>query len=171
MSQSSPFHHALDAVADRPVMVALTKQMGNIHGKVDLVELWHASGRKRNKSPRQWLANGNLHAKDVTFEGNKPNDPVWAPENTAMIYASILDHAIMMAAYEAFSARLEDDPVRVMLECPDSVKPLMGLFASSVDTPEAIIREAVARTEHLDVYAQETEIAKIQRAFKRQSIV
>jgi hypothetical protein len=150
-----------DAVADNPVWLAYKRQRDRDDTRIDLAELWRAAGRPRKfpSSPRRWARR---RPERIAFEGKSADDPAWAGWQTALIYAEFLDPEIMRVGGECFIRAAAADPVGIILDAPDACRPLVAMFVAS---PEAVIAATVERTSELDIYAQETAVAKVQRAF------
>jgi hypothetical protein len=163
----SPF----DQIKDSPVWDAFRRQEGLDPDRFNLTDLWRAAGRPRGLSPRGWAGWNPWH--DIDFEAGSPDAPAWADRVTALTYAEHLCPKVMMAVNEAFYQAICADPARVMMNAPEGCGSLVALFvgvAMAADgnrtaAENAIVAEVADRTESLGVYAQETEVARVQRAF------
>jgi hypothetical protein len=141
--------------------------------RIDLTLLWIAAGRPW-KSPRRWAPKTHDSLK-IRFQGKSPDDPVWAPYSTALMYAEHLDPKIMVAMGVAFFRVVDKDPAGLLMGAPDGAKQLTAMFATMAKTEdggpmtaERIMADVVERTGHLDMYEQETLVAKAQRALMGQ---
>jgi hypothetical protein len=139
--------------------------------RFNLTDLWRAAGRPRALSPRGWARRNPHH--DIEFEARSPDAPAWADGDSALSYVERLCPKVMMAVNEAFYQAICADPARVMMNAPDGCGSLVALFVGGAMAADgnwtaaenAIVAEVADRTESLGVYAQETEVAKVQRAF------
>jgi hypothetical protein len=142
--------------------------------RINLTDLWRTAGRCRTQSPRRWAPKSH-YANDVVFEGRSADGPAWADRKVGYAYVQSLDPEIMIAANSAFLLALRANPGRMMLSCPDEAKPLVALFACTglaedgdrTAAERAIMNDVVDRTASLGTYAQETEVAKVQRAMSK----
>jgi hypothetical protein len=159
-------------VRDNPVWQEYGRQQDRDPQRINLTDLWRAGGRKRPWSPRWWRKSYH-YEEEVTLEGTAADDPAWTDAGTAMMYVQHIDDEIMRAVGEAVFHAFRQDPAGLMLRAPDSCKPLAAIFAGAVTATDgdktaatsAITAEVARRTEPLGVYAQEVEVAKVQRAF------
>jgi hypothetical protein len=166
-----------DLVADNPVYRSYREQRDLDDGRINLTDMWRTAGRPRNGSPRRW-AQDYHYREEVTFEGQSADGPAWTDGETALIYAMHLDKQIIRAVCLAFSEALRADPVGMVMDCPDECRPLVAaagaVMARDGDRTAAVgsmIAEAARRTEGLGVYAQETAVAKVRRAFLKAGAV
>jgi hypothetical protein len=134
---------------------------------VNLTLLWRAAGSPRGRSPRQ-----RYHGTDeiVLDEGGR-NGSCFGDANTALCYAQILDHKLMRACGEVFFRQLDADPAGNIAGCPNGIMAIFAIPAMMKkegvgphEAREHLIREVVERSNGLDAYAQETTVAKVQRA-------
>jgi len=156
-------------VKDSPVFDELTRQMAAKPELVDASALWRASGRKRNKSPRAWLCKDDI----VHDPGGSPDVPIMITVETAFRYVQILCDKILLAANAVFWNKLKADPARHVMGCPNEIMGIVAVGAvmedrgMNQDEAAAHITKHVAeRTAGLGEYAQETAVAKAQRAVK-----
>jgi len=156
-------------IKDSPVFDELTRQMNSKPELIDASALWRASGRKRNKSPRAWLCKDNI----VHDPGGSPDVPIMITVETAFQYVQILCNKILMAANAVFSNKLKADPARHVMGYPDQIMGILAVGATmegtSMTQEEAaahITKQVAERTSGLGEYAQETAVAKAQRAVK-----
>jgi hypothetical protein len=157
---------------DNPVWQEYERQQDRDPQGINLTDLWRAAGRPRPWSPRWWRKHYD-YTEEVTLEGTRADDPAWTDARTAWVYIQHIDLTIMDAVSELFFYRLRMDPAGCMLSAPDPCKPLVAIFAGAVTATDGdktsatrdITAEVARRTEGLGVYAQEVEVAKVQRAF------
>ena len=143
--------------------------------RVNLTRLWRASGRKRGYSPRQY-ARHELHMLgDAEFVGNRADDAVFVAKTCAYSYMYFLDADIMKFMNKMHMNSFRKGPVGKLLsaseysELDSSILGMLVSVANAVDGNRTegdarLIAAAVARTQGLDIYAQETAIMKVQRA-------
>jgi hypothetical protein len=163
---------------DSPVWDEYRRQTeADLAAPVDLTPLWHGAGRPRGRSPRQWDARRRrcgCESAIVADDGDRGGKGVvLADANDALTYAQVLDVRLMRAVGEVFWRSLHADPARHLMGCPG---PVMAFFAvpaamkaEGVDAEEAgrrLVAEVVERTADQGVYAQETTVAKVQRAVR-----
>jgi hypothetical protein len=163
----SPF----DQIEDSPVWDHFCKVMHD--DRINLTDLWRTAGRPRHKSPRRW-ARMYHYLEDIEFTGKSADAPAMSDLYTAMNYIQRLDFKILDAVYTAFRERVVANPAKVLLECPDDGfgTTITASFASMfiaecgdrTSADKRITAQAVELTNDLGVYAQETAVAKVQRA-------
>ena len=168
---SDPFS---DELRGNPVWETFLRQV-EYSGRVNLTDLWRASGRRRGYSPRQYARRDSDMLEGAEFLGNRADDPVWVEEKYAYHYMQLLDDKIMRVMGKVFMRQIRKDPVGLLLsasEHSEGASTLLGMLVSPANAvggnrsegDARLIEEAVKRTEGLDVYAQESLIMKIQRA-------
>ena len=169
-SEVKPFSE----LAGNLVWEEFQRQLDVDPSRINLTDLWRAAGRPQTRSPRQW-APASHYAKAVVFEGKSADGPAWADREVGYDYVQALDPEIMLAAGRAFMMAMKAKPGRMLISCPDEAKPLVAMFASAglaedgdrTAAEKAIMSDVVDRTASLGTYAQETEVAKVQRAMTK----
>ena len=142
--------------------------------RINLTDLWRSDGRRRTRSPRRWVRTRHYKEK-VVFEGRSSDGPAWADHDVGFAYVQSLDPKIMIAATNAFMMGLRANPGGKILSSSDEAKPFVAMFAAAAlaedgdrtAAEKAIMSDVVDRTESLGIYAQETEVAKVQRAMEK----
>jgi hypothetical protein len=146
-------------------------------GLIDLTRLWHAAGRPKGYSPRQYYRKGRrVFGRILKSEGTQADSPAWATAETALAYVEILDVRVYIFNLNIICEQLERDPVKMLMDTPDSAKGLMACIVKPVvasqagvpreDADQLIISEAIERTENLNPYSQETLVASVGRAVR-----
>jgi hypothetical protein len=152
--------------------------------RVDLVAHWRAHWRLDDRygprspwlSPRRWRRSYGW-PEAVELEGTAADDPAWADASTALEYVFCMDDPLARAFTEVVRIAGRQDPAGLMLWAPGAaVRAHLAFLAPAWDKYAArgiprdivardITAEVACRTEDLGIYAQETEVAKVQRAF------
>lgn len=137
----------------------------------DMTALWKAAGRPRGHAPRHYphrfrdTTQG--HVRD---QGGGPDGAVLADYETAMHYCMMVDCRIMRTVVHEGVRKRRQDPVRALMACRD---PLMAMFVktdlhlrglSDEQADRVLIDAAKRAAAGLDVYAEETFVAEVQRA-------
>jgi hypothetical protein len=162
-----------DKIENSPVWDEFLRQEAIDPKRINLTDMWRTAGRPRAVSPKGWSRKYPWYAKSVILEGKTADGPAWADNKDALTYAKFLDDRIMEAAAEAFCGAMRADPAGMMMNAPDGAKPGAAFFALAANAKggntESVVRKimsaVVERTADLDPYAQETEVARVQRAF------
>jgi hypothetical protein len=166
-------NNPFELLEDNPLYIDLERQEAIAKNSIDLASLWRSAGRPRKWSPRRWAYVYKSHGEDVAFEEGSADAPAWTDYNTAFIYCQHIDREFMKVGYLCFHRRLNADPVGMVMEAPDSCKPLMAIFASAhmatdgdrTSSDKEAVREAFERTSDLDVQGQAEAVTKVNHAF------
>jgi hypothetical protein len=142
--------------------------------RINLTDLWRAAGRRPSRSPRRWAPTSHF-AEDVAFEGRSADGPAWAGRDVAYAYIQSLDPQIRLADGRAFMMALKAKAGRMIVSCPDEAKPPVAFFASvalaedgdRTAAEKTMMSDVVDGTASLGIYAQETEVARVQRAMTK----
>ena len=169
---SKPF----EKLAGNPIWTEYVRQADASPDRVNLTGLWRIACRKRSWSPRQYAKTFD-RGKDIAFEGRTADGPAWSNEKIAMHYVQMLDVKILQAVGEAFMAELKKRLVEILMDSIDHgcgditaifVSGLNSVNGSRTEGDRRIVEEATKLTDGLDVYDQETKIAKVQRALSEE---
>lgn len=144
--------------------------------RVRLEPIWRAGGSRKGRSPRHWWRKYRTRFGDGEVE-DRGETGLWADADAGLHYIQWLDVKIMRAVIEDFGRKLRRNPAYHVMGCPDEAKGLMGMIAVGAMMAEEgmgqdearrhIVAGAVEQTDGMDSYAQETAIAKVQRAVGR----
>lgn len=165
-----------EELSGNPIWEAFQEQAQHAEDTpINLTALWRAGGRKRGWSPRQYPRMYSSWCERLDFWGTKPDDPAYADERTAFHYMKIIYYALKITYNNMFIAAVKANPAGMLLnatEHSEGAASIAAMFISAANAVDGsrtegdarIIDAAVKMTEGLDVYAQETKIAKAQRA-------
>lgn len=142
-------------------------------GLVDLVTLWHAAGRPRGHSPRQWDRNREQVGEKrliLKSEAGGPNAEAWAPPEVAVRYALHLDPGLLGPIAAAMVESLRREPGRAVLEVPSPLMAALALGAlagpggEDGSPSQRVIKGAVVASSQMDPWKQEVAVCEVQRA-------
>ncbi len=171
MSQSMTFDELEEASPMFKAFRGLLDGLGPHGRSFDLTALWKAAGRPRGHAPRHYLHRFRESMRgEVRDQGGGPDGAVLADYPTALHYCMIVDRRIMKAVVAESMRRRREDPVRALLECPDPIMAMLvksDLYLRGMDDEQAdrfLVDAAKRAAAGLDVYAEETRVAEVQRA-------
>lgn len=160
-----------------PIWEVYCRQADRDPNRINLTDLWRASGRKRGWSPRQYAR---MWDREITFVGSKADDPAYADKGTANHYIQMLDWRILDAHGKAVMGAIRQDPVGMLLSSckrddvsdgtgPNWITAMLVSSTCAVDGSRTegdarLIEAAIEKTRDLSPFEQETVIAKVQRA-------
>lgn len=129
---SDPFS---DELRGNPVWETFLQQV-QYNGRVNLTDLWRASGRKRGYSPRQYARNRSHMLEGAEFIGNRADDPVFVEDNCAYHYMQLLDDKILLFMGRVFMHQIRKDPVGHLLspsEHSEGPSSILGMLVSTLN--------------------------------------
>ena len=158
-----------------PIWEEFERQAASYPDRINLTDLWRLAGRKRGRSPRSWLRSFPGYSGNIQFKGKGADGPALTDENTAFIYIQHLDPEIMLAAANVFGRAIRIDPAGCLMSAAnhsEGTASIAGMFISAANAVDGsrtegnarIMEQVIERTQHLDTYSQETQVAKAQRA-------
>jgi hypothetical protein len=165
--------HPFDELTGNPIWEEFCRQDDRDPDRINLTDLWRASGRDWLSPRRFWRQYHERH--EIEFAGPRPDDSAFADQGTAFHYIQLLDPEIMRVSGEAFFAACRANPSGMLLSACDHSDGAASIAASFISTFNAvdgsrtegdarILDAVVEKTSGLDTYAQETAVAKVQRA-------